>query len=50
MPSLILRPDRPADPGQDVDQGVRFAPKEQQTAALMAPLHLKRLETVTDPA
>jgi len=28
---------RPADPGQEVDQGLRFAPKERQTAALMAP-------------
>jgi hypothetical protein len=36
---------RPADPGQEVDQGAAIGAKVRQTAALMAPLYLKRPAT-----
>jgi hypothetical protein len=36
---------RPADPGQEVDQGAVIGPKVRQTAALMAPLYPKRPAT-----
>jgi hypothetical protein len=46
---------RPADPGQEVDQGAAIGPKERQTAALMAPLYSEAAsdqaqKTVTDSA
>ena len=39
---------RPADPGQEVDQGAAIGPKVRQTAALMAPLYLKRPRPATE--
>jgi hypothetical protein len=39
---------RPADPGQEVDQGAAIGPKVRQTAALMAPLYLKPPRPATE--
>jgi hypothetical protein len=36
---------RPADSGQEVEEGAAIGPKVRQTAALMAPLYLKRPAT-----
>jgi hypothetical protein len=36
---------RPANPGQEIDQGAAIGPKVRQTAALMAPVYLKRPAT-----